>query len=129
MRGRMGGMSDAIFEIDCHKIRVLDGPYLASGTPTPKAHEFARQLLGMLDQMRAFAAKEHLATYNEAWREDDQPALTADDFASRLTDPSIVLYDEIGAASIYFQDSEMFLGHSIEVSLNDGNITHASIVG
>jgi len=129
MRGRMDGMSDAIFETEGHKIRVLDGPYLASGAPTPAAYEFARQLLGMLDQMRAFAAKEHLATYNDAWREDDEPVLTADDFSSRLTDPSIVLYDEIGAASIYFRDSNMFFGHSIEVSLNDGNITHSSIVG
>jgi hypothetical protein len=122
-------MSDATLKIDGYDIRVLDGPYLRAGIPTPEARDFASQLIGMLDKMRAFAAKRYLAIYNETWREEHDPVLTEQEFCSRLVQPSIVLYDEIGSAVVYFGDSDMFAGHSIEVSIDSGEIAFASMVG
>ncbi len=122
-------MKDATLEIDGHTISVLEGPYLNAGIPTSDASDFASVLVGMLDQMRVFAAKQYLAIYNDTWREEDGPILSADEFCSRLIRPSIVLYDEIGAAAIYFEDCDMFAGHSIEVSIDSGEIVRVSLVG
>ena len=122
-------MKDATLEVDGHIISVLEGPYLHAGIPTTDASDFATRLVGMIDQMRDFAAKQYLAIYNDTWREEEDPILTAVEFFSRLNRPSIVLYDEIGAAAIYFEDSDMFAGHSIEVSIDSGRISHASLVG
>ena len=122
-------MKDATFRLDDHEIRVLDGPYLLDGEPTSEASEFAATLSGLLDEMRAFAAQRYLEIYNDTWRQEDDPIIDEREFCARLTNPSIVLYDEIGAATIYFNDSDMFAGHSIEVSVDGGNIAYASMVG
>ena len=122
-------MSDATFILDGHEIRILDGPYLLNGKPILAAHEFAARLIGYLNEMRLFAAKRYLRIYNNNWRDEDDPILDEHQFCDRLTNPSIVLYDEIGAAIIYFDDLGMFAGHSIEVSVDEGKIAHASIVG
>ena len=122
-------MEDATLEIDGRVVRVLDGPYLHDGKPTPAALEFAEWLTQQLDAMRVFASQKYLDIYNDSWREDDDLILNRSEFCSRLINPSIVLYDEIGAATIYFDDSGMFAGHSIEVAVNDGKIADASMVG
>jgi len=122
-------MKDATFTVDGHGVRVLDGPYLHDGEPTSDAHEFAASLIALLDEMRVFAAKRYLEIYNDTWREEDDPVLDEREFCARLTNPSIVLYDETGAATIYFGDSDMFAGHWIEVSVDDGEIAYASMVG
>jgi hypothetical protein len=122
-------MSDVTVEIDGHTIEVLTGPYVVDGQPTAAAIEFASQLVALLNRIREFVATEYLALYNDTWREEDAPILALDEFTSRLTNPSIVVYDEIGAATIYFNDSDMFAGHLIEISVESGEIAHASLVG
>lgn len=122
-------MKEATFTLDGHNIRVLDGPYLHDSEPTPAAHEFAANLLHLLDDMRVLAAQRYLEIYNDAWREENDPIVDEREFCARLTNPSIVLYDEIGAATIYFDDSNMFAGHSIGVSVDGGKLAHASMVG
>ncbi len=117
------------FKQDGHDIRVLEGPYLQDGEPTASAYEFATTLIGLLDQMRTFAAQKFLSIYNDTWREEEEPILDDREFCARLTNPSFVLYDEQGAATIYFDDSDMFAGHSIDVSVRDGQPKHASMVG
>ena len=86
-------------------------------------------LISNFHEMKMFAAKEYLDVYNESWREEDSPILNEQEFRSRLNNPSIVIYDELGAATIYFEDSNMFAGHSIEVSVDDNEIAYASLVG
>lgn len=122
-------MSDSTFELQGHSIRVSEGPYLVDGQATEAAREFAKELIKMFDEMRQFAAKERLALYNEQWREDEDPVLSEEEFAGQLTDPAIVLYDELGAACVYFGDSDMFDGHSIEVSVDQGKIAYTTMVG
>ena len=43
--------------------------------------------------------------------------------------PAVTLFDEIGTATVYFEDGEMFGGHYIEVDLKNGTPTSADIVG
>ena len=122
-------MTDIIFTFDDQKITVLDGPYIQGGEISPEAKEFAAMLISNFHEMKVFAAKEYLDVYNESWREEDSPILNEQEFRSRLNNPSIVIYDELGAATIYFEDSNMFAGHSIEVSVDDNEIAYASLVG
>lgn len=122
-------MDDPKLKIEGYEVTVLQGAYTVDGHPTTAATEYALQLIGMLAQMRDFAAIEYLPLYNDTWREEDAPTMTRDQFISRLADPLIVLYDELGTAAIYFDDSGMFAGHAIEVSVESGQIVDASLVG
>jgi hypothetical protein len=122
-------MREASFDLDSHTIRVLDGSYLQNGEPTVAAREFAATLIGLFDRMRVFAAKRCLALYNDNWRRQGDPVLDERQFCSRLTNPGIVLYDEIGGAAVYFDDSNMFAGHWVEVLIFDGEISDASMIG
>ena len=120
---------DTKITIDGYEIRVLEGPYTDGDAATPAATTFARQLIGMLPAMKQFAAQELLDTYNDSWAEDEDDELDAAQFAANLVSPKIVIYDELGAATVYFADSDMFAGHSIEVWINEGEISDASLVG
>lgn len=118
---------DTEITVDSYEIRVLDGPYTEGDAATPAARTFAKKLIGMLPEMKRFAARQLLETYNDSWAEDEE--LNATQFEANLVSPRIVIYDEIGAATVYFADSDMFAGHSIDVSINDGNISDAFLVG
>ena len=120
---------DTKITVKGHEIRVLDGPYTDGDAATPAASAFAMQLIGMLPEMKRFATQQLLETYNDSWAEDEDEEMTAPQFEANLVSPQIVLYDEIGAATVYFADSDMFAGHSIDVSINDGKISNASLVG
>ncbi|MEL6327925.1 MAG: hypothetical protein AAFQ61_13595 [Cyanobacteria bacterium J06626_23] len=50
-------------------------------------------------------------------------------FYTRLTNPKIVLHDEFGVAAIYFDDSDMFAGHSFEVFIDEDSIADALMAG
>ncbi len=78
--------------------------------------------------MKAFASTQLLQLYNEFWAEDGEE-LSPVAFESNLTSPTILIYDEEGTASVYFQDSEMFGGHLIEIYITQGSILDAEIVG
>ncbi|MEZ6138751.1 MAG: DUF2262 domain-containing protein [Pirellulaceae bacterium] len=120
---------DTTINVEGYNVRVLAGPYNDGGTATPAAPAFAAELIRMLPQMKKFAAQQLLETFNESWAEDEGDELNATQFEANLVSPQIVIYDEVGAATIYFADSDMFGGHLIDVSINDGKISDASLVG
>lgn len=122
-------MTDVRFQVRGITVRVLDGPYVESGTPNPAAHAFAAELVTTLDELRSFAAQQLLSKYDDQWREEESPALTEDEFCARLTEPSMILFDDLGFTTIYFKDSDMFAGHSIEVSVDEGEIAYLKLVG
>ena len=120
---------DTKINVEGHDIRVLDGPYTDGGSASSAVSTFATELIRMLPDMKKFATKQLLDTYNDSWAEDEDEELNATQFEANLVSPQIVIYDEVGAATVYFADSDMFGGHSIDVSINDGKITDASLVG
>ena len=122
-------MNRVTFEVQGHEVAVLEGPYLQDGVPTSEARAYAATLIGMFDEMRQAAAGKFLQLYNDTWREEEDPELDADGFMKRLVEPSIVLFDEPGNATIFFGDSDMFAGHSIQASVQDGVIEHMTLVG
>jgi hypothetical protein len=124
-------MTQVTLDIDGNRVKILEGPYIQDGQPTPHAREFASTLVRQLDEMRAFAATEYLALYNDTWRDEEEgdPLLDEHEFRARLIGASIVLYDELGSATVFFGDSGMFAGHSIMISVDGGTIRDASLVG
>ncbi len=110
-------------------VTVLDGPYVAGGKPTQEAVAYYTRLIERLDELRAFAADALLDLYNETWQTDEMGVLDAAGFAQRLASPSIKLYDELGAAVVYFEDGDMFGGHWIEVVVQDGVPESAGLAG
>jgi hypothetical protein len=111
------------------EITVLDGPYVVDGKATPDAITYYTDLIERLDELRTFTSAALLRLYNETWLTEDIGVLDRTTFARRLANPSIHLYDEVGAAIVYFDDGDMFGGHFIEVSIRDGTPTHATLVG
>jgi hypothetical protein len=110
-------------------IGVLDGAYLEGGKPTPTAREFAEKIVGMMDRIRKYASRKLRSRYNDAWRDDDAPKIDENQFCELLGKPRIVLYDEEGAASIYFSPKRLFDGHGVEVALSNGKPYYASVIG
>jgi hypothetical protein len=111
------------------QITVLDGPYLEGGELTGRAVTDYRNLLERLDELKGFAADKLLKPYNDTWLDDDIGELDRAGFMARLENPSIHLYDDLGATIVYFEDGGLFAGHTIQVNVDDGQPVHAQIVG
>ena len=115
--------------VDGVAVKVLDGPYLVDGEPTDRAVADYTHLIRRAETLKAFAADGLLGLYNSGWAEDDIGEVDRSGFIARLTKATIVLYDEIGVAMVYFDDGGLFAGHVIEVSIDDGRPARANIVG
>jgi hypothetical protein len=111
------------------EIRILEGPYLKDGAPTPEALEFCGKLTTSMDDLREIAAARFLKLYNETWLDDDIGLVTREQFIARLTNPRVVLLDEPGAANVYFDDGGLFAGHGIQVSVYQGIPADVNLVG
>ncbi|AWI08541.1 DUF2262 domain-containing protein [Ereboglobus luteus] len=110
-------------------VRIMDGPYLKDGKPSVTAVKHYKSLVKRLPELRAFAAKELCSLYNDTWLDESIGTVDEKRFAHMLTNPSIHLFDEVGASVVYFDDAGLFAGHSIEVSVEDGTPTSADIIG
>lgn len=82
---------------------------------------------GKLDKKaRKCASDELLKTKNESWLEEDEAPLTADEFMKRLLLTEAVV-DHDGSVIFWYEDDDMFWGHSISVSCNDGEPEFANM--
>ncbi len=80
-------------------------------------------------RVRAFAADKLIDGANEYAADDDKPLVTQEEFCKRMKISSIVM-DNDGSASIYFEDDDMFWGHTIVVYIDeDGEMSEADIAG
>ncbi|GAA4441832.1 DUF2262 domain-containing protein [Bremerella cremea] len=122
---------DTMMTVEGHEIRVMEGPYVEAGKATPAATEFGRKLIGMLPAMKKAATDSLLETYNDSWADEEEgfPELDASQFEANLVSPKIVIFDDLNAASVFFEDSDMFGGHSIDVTIYEGKIKGATLVG
>jgi hypothetical protein len=78
-------------------------------------------LAAMTDQL--------LALKNDAWLDKDEPALTKEEFWQRVTLSGIAFYAD-NSAAIYYDDDDLFLGHTIEISVaENGEYRTAHLVG
>lgn len=79
-------------------------------------------------EWREFSAKELTELAND-WAEEETPTLTEEEFAQRLEISSITIYSN-GNYTIYYNDDDLFYGHSIEIDGNiEKGIEYANMVG
>jgi hypothetical protein len=121
--------SDVKFTYRGVRITVLAGSYLKDGAPTEQAAAYYIRLFEGLDDLRQFAAEQLLGIYNSAWSDDDEPPMDQETFVTKLVNPAIVLYDDAGKACVYFDDSDLFGGHGIEITVEGATPAHANLVG
>ena len=69
--------------------------------------------------------------YNETWAEPDDgfPELTATEFLAKLKLNLITMMEEPNCLNLYFNDGDLFGGHSIELYWTNEKMYDANIVG
>lgn len=100
---------------------------------TNKAAEIANKvnswLNGHIDAIKAFAAEKLLDIKNNSWLEEDEKPLTAAAFATQISLDAVTSFVD-GSLEIHFFDNDIFWGHSIQVSVNEGFVlADADIAG
>lgn len=110
-------------------VRIMDGQYIVNGKPIAKAIDDYRALIEHIDDFRRFAAEGLLELYNDVWQDEDIGEIDQQGFIKKLVNPSLVLFDELGAANVYFGDGGLFAGHTIVVSIEKGKATSVDIAG
>ena len=106
---------------------------------TEKIEQLMNTLFGGIDTLLPKAkeciAEEFLELYNDNWRfgdddedDPDKPELTKEQFMEALSLQSFLFYSE--DVEVFFDDNDMFLGHSLIASEFDGeNFNYAQMFG
>ena len=106
---------------------------------TEKIEQLMNTLFGGIDTLLPKAkeciANEFLDLYNDNWRfgdddedDPDKPELTKEEFMDALSLRSLLFYSE--DVEVFFDDNDMFLGHSLIASDFDGeNFNDAQMFG
>jgi hypothetical protein len=110
-------------------VTILNGPYTDDDKPTALSVQAYTSLIARLDELRRFASKTLLRLYNDAWINDEIGGIDEKQFMARLINRRVTLYDELGSAVVYFDDSGLFAGHYIEVSIQNGEPVGAGVIG
>ena len=112
---------------------------LEDESETEKIEQLMNTLFGGIDTLLPKAkeciAEEFLELYNDNWRfgdddenDPDKPELTKEEFMEALSLQSFLFYSE--DIEVFFDDNDMFLGHSLIASEFDGeNFNYAQMFG
>ena len=112
---------------------------LEDESETEKIEQLMNTLFGGIDTLLPKAkeciAEEFLELYNDNWRfgdddenDPDKPELTKEEFMEALSWQSFLFYSE--DVEVFFDDNDMFLGHSLIASEFDGeNFNYAQMFG
>ena len=86
------------------------------------------EIIDFIEKAKDYAAKKLLKLKNDLWLEDDEKEVTKKEFRARMKFTSLYVFSE--SANFYFDDGDLFWGHSIEVNVNKNlEFTDANIVG
>ena len=96
---------------------------------------FLSEINTLLPKAKECIAEKYLDLYNDNWRfgdddedDPDQPELTKEEFMEALSLQSLLFYSE--DIEVFFDDNDMFLGHSLIASEFDGeNFNDAQMFG
>lgn len=112
---------------------------LEDESETEKIEQLMNTLFGEVDMLLPKAkeciAEKFLELYNDNWRfgdddenDPDKPELTKEEFMEALSLQSLLFYSE--DVEVFFDDNDMFLGHSLIASEFDGeNFNEAQMFG
>ena len=81
-----------------------------------------------MDAARAFAGAQLVEAYNAGWLGEDEAELSDAELAAGLSHPSLLVFDEPGEASYYFDDNGLFGGQYVEVMVAGNEIIAADLV-
>ena len=97
-------------------------------------NSFFSEINTLLPKAKECIAEKYLNLYNSNWRfgddedDPDKPELTKEEFMEALTLQSFLFYSE--DVEVFFDDNDMFLGHSLIASEFDGeNFNYAQMFG
>ena len=96
---------------------------------------FFSEINTLLPKAKECIAEKYLDLYNDNWRfgdddedDPDKPELTKEEFMEALSLRSLLFYSE--DIEVFFDDNDMFLGHSLIASEFDGeNFNDAQMFG
>ena len=96
---------------------------------------FFNEIDTLLPKAKECIANEFLDLYNDNWRfgdddedDPDKPELTKEEFMEALSLRSLLFYSE--DVEVFFDDNDMFLGHSLIASDFDGeNFNYSQMFG
>ena len=112
---------------------------LEDESETEKIEQLMNTLFGGIDTLLPKAkeciAEEFLELYNDNWRfgnddedDPDKPELTKEEFMEALSLQSLLFYSE--DVEVFFDDNDMFFGHSLIASDFDGeNFNYTQMFG
>ena len=82
----------------------------------------------LIEKVKDYAAHKLLKLKNDLWIEEDEKEVTKKDFKDRMKFTSLYVFSE--SANFYFDDGNLFWGHTIEVTINQNlEFIDANIVG
>lgn len=86
------------------------------------------EIIDFIEKAKDYAAKKLLKLKNDLWLEDDEKELSKKEFKTRMEFTSLYVFRE--SANFYFDDGDLFWGHTIEVTVNQNlEFIDANIVG
>lgn len=97
-----------------------------------KATKLAYEICSWLElndeSARVFCASKLLRLKNETWLEDQEQPFTKEKFIETLELRSIIAFSD-GSFSLYFDDNDIFWGHSIVVDVENSVLLDANLAG
>ena len=86
------------------------------------------EIIDFIEKAKDYAAKKLLKLKNDLWLEDNEKEVSKKEFKTRMEFTSLYVFSE--TANFYFDDGDLFWGHTIEVTVNQNlEFTDANIVG
>ena len=86
------------------------------------------ELTQFIEKAKDYTTDKLLKLKNDLWLEEDEKKITKKDFKNRMKFTSLYVFSE--SANFYFDDGNLFWGHTIEVTINQNlEFIDANIVG
>ena len=86
------------------------------------------ELTQFIEKAKEYTAHKLLKLKNDLWLKEDEKEVTKKDFKNRMKFTSLYVFSE--SANFYFDDGNLFWGHTIEITINQNlEFIDANIVG
>ena len=86
------------------------------------------EIIDLVEKAKEYIVKKLLKLKNDLWLEEYEKEVTKKEFKDRMKFTSLYVFSE--SANFYFDDGDLFWGHTIEVTINQNlEFTDANIVG
>lgn len=86
------------------------------------------EIIDFIEKAKDYTTKKLLKLKNDLWLEEDEKEVAKKEFKARMKFTSLYVFSE--SANFYFDDGDLFWGHTIEVTVNQNlEFTDANIVG